>query len=331
MDLSLCELVWHYGRCCAWMLLVGSLWMISLFVPGIFMDEIGSSHVQPELIPQPSTLHSGQDGTEDEGPAPGADVRFWKPYTLTFHDEALEKWFSRDRLASWLENDPVAHHLSVVPVLLTLTVTWNALSTGLKCALTATAATAPLLSHWSSQPSYGPNRSIVIAVTRTWSAFLAANVSLSGICSMKSYSSLLGRLIIWGPLAPLLVSSVNMRIPFRVQLPVQLVAVVLSSLWLQHICTHANQFYSLFGSIGENVDTIMAKMYVPFLYDTQGSIKMPCHVVIVFSHFVFGLVVPCLLVFIFEVYARAEFCMKVGYVDSLCRTNNIQDTMNVKW
>lgn len=274
------------------------------------MDVGGSHQREPELLPQPSSLHSNEDSADNEDPC--ANVRFWQPYTLNFHDEALEKWFSRDRLASWVENDPLAHNLSLVTVVLTLTVTWNALSTGLKCALIATAVSAPLLSHWSTKPSYGAKRSIILAISRVWSAMLAANVSLSGIYHMKSYASLLGRFIVWGPLAPLMMSSLNMRLPFSVHLPVQLVAVTLSSFWLHHVCSYAHQFPTLFGAIGGNVDKLMAKMYVPFLYDTQDSLQMPCYAVVIFAHFAFGFVIPSLLVFVSEVCARAEFCMKVG-------------------
>ncbi|GMH39681.1 hypothetical protein BSKO_07579 [Bryopsis sp. KO-2023] len=238
-------------------------------------------------------------------------TRFWNPFDLRFEDEDLEAWFSRDRMADWLEADSFAHAMSFVPPLITLMVTGKSLSPVLKLSLLGSSATCPLLYLWTSKPSYARYRSATLSASRIATAVQAASVAVSGLSRSVSGGSFLGRLMIWGPLAPMVVSSVNVRLPFRVHFPAQIAATLLCTFWLQAMCFNGSQFGWMFNSIGEGLDGLMVKMYLPFITDAERGITVPCYAVVSFLHMMVGFVMPTLLVFVLEVQSRAEFLMKV--------------------
>lgn len=256
-------------------------------------------------------MNISDEGHDEPEEAETEVMSFWDPYTLQFHDPHLETWFSRDRLDNWLENDPSVYICAVIPPTMTMFVTWSALSLILRCSLVATCLCGLLLSHLSTLPSYRSKRGIIIGVLRVLLAFQSANVTLAGLNTSVSSGSLMGRLVLWGPLIPLVWTSMSLRIPFQSHFVVQLCAVLVSSLWVHYICTRAKEHLSSFGAISFGIDTVMTKMYIPVMYATTGRVTMPCHVVVIFAHFIIGMVIPCFLVYTLEVHSRAEFCNKV--------------------
>ncbi|GMH39640.1 hypothetical protein BSKO_07538 [Bryopsis sp. KO-2023] len=243
---------------------------------------------------------------------PSEAKQYWSIYTLQYLNPAIEMDYLDRCGNAWIQSDRSMHLFSMVPGILLLKTYRDILPLPLLGFWAWISIIACPLFAWlvTAKPGvYHRYRLLVVSLLRI---SMVLGMCFNQYDPIKEVTTLavLGRILTKSPIAPLFVMAMNLRLPFKQHILVQLLSTGAAMVWVSNFCNSfasMDGFLDLFSVLGSAIDRMASLMVFNGGYELEDRTHCTCWAICAFVVAFSGSILPTLLLFSSEASSRARF------------------------